>query len=458
MKSNLTYSGKNSPSKFFLLATLYLIFVIVLNYFMPLSKMVFVGLIFFPLFVISFLLNVSFTVFIAILLTNGIQLILTKNFVVTHFTFFIPIFVIYLIKHNKNIFSLRKNFLFIPFILYLLSYVVTFVFTEYKPDSLYWHLIGIQFLIVYFFFIHYIDSKKKIIVMATILALSFILPLLTGLVQVMQNDGRINCNVFNANECAGYMTMFVFLFLTIIFCTKNTIIKYIATTGCVISVYLLMNTYSRGGQLGILLALLVYAMLKMTKMSKKQAVIVFISFSFLSIAVIYFSRGFFSRFSELSADNVDVSTLDRLGLWYSALRLFLDSPIYGIGVNNFQYYYLQYHPLYGIIPINRLLVAHNIMLNTIAEQGIIGLVALIAMHYAILKKIIWLLKNITSSFYREVIISLSAFFVFILVHNSLDTYWTSFGHVTSHFVLALFLALITVIERLSKNEANNTLN
>jgi len=447
---------KNSSTILFVFFVIYSILAFAFSRIVSISYVVTVGLWFLPLLALSFMLNVKATLIIALMMINGISL--TSNLTVSQFTLFIPFMILILFFEKKDLFQLKGNYLTLPFFLYMVSFLVTFLFTKSKSDSINWHLIGVQFLIIYLFLTEVINNKRTLIMSGLALGSSFLITLYYGLRQFSSGVKRVSVNVNNPNEAAGYLAFYFFLFVTIAFSVRNRTVKLVSGILAFLSLFLLMATYSRGGQLAVFAAILLYSIIKLSKLGKKKIIYVSaVGGSVILLFLIFIGSSYLSRFSDISSGSIDGSTLDRFGLWYSAFRLFLDSPIVGVGVNNFKNLYLEYHPLYGIMPIQKHFVAHNYLLNTLAEQGIIGVVALITLHFAVAKKLFLMVKNIKTGLYREVTISLAAYYVYIILHNSLDTYWTSYGHINSHFIIAIYLAFITIVDNLNKrsNEKYN---
>lgn len=438
---------KNRSELIFIIALVYSIAMIIFSSNFSSSKTILVGLWFLPIIICIFFLKIKETLTFSLLFMQGINII--SNEMISQFTIFIPFFIILLINDNNNVFKIRKHFLIFPFLLYLFSYIVTFLYAREKTLSYNWHIIGFQFYIIYLFLSNYLENKSHLIKSIIVFLMSFIIPLFYGFIQFYEGTSRIKCNVSNPNENAGYMAFYFFLSSAIFFSFKNKILRVSSLVICILSFFMLIATSSRGGQLAVFAGIILVAFIKLRAIERKKILPVVISISItVGLIITFLGSKYLSRFSEISTENLDFSTIDRLGLWYSAFRLFLESPIVGIGVNNFQDFYREFHPLYGIIPIDKMFVAHNIFLNTLAEQGLIGIVALAALHFAVGKKLYWMLKNIKLGVYREITIALSAFFVYILIHNSLDTYWTSYAHNISHFVLAFYFALITSVDRL----------
>ena len=93
----------------------------------------------------------------------------------------------------------------------------------------------------------------------------------------------------------------------------------------------------------------------------------------LSIVFDYFSV-FDARQVVLTADNFAI--VQRMAIWQSAWEMFLDNPLLGVGLGNFDHAYPAYSlPGWLHLPGH----AHNYYLNLLAETGILGLSAYLAL-------------------------------------------------------------------------------
>jgi len=75
-------------------------------------------------------------------------------------------------------------------------------------------------------------------------------------------------------------------------------------------------------------------------------------------------------FTNPSPDNYANS--ERVAHWVAGIHMFLDHPLVGIGIGNYQDAYLAYHPGVFVIPLGH---AHNYYINIAAEAGLLGLTA-----------------------------------------------------------------------------------
>jgi O-antigen ligase len=83
-------------------------------------------------------------------------------------------------------------------------------------------------------------------------------------------------------------------------------------------------------------------------------------------------------FTNPSADNYANS--ERVAHWVAGIHMFLDYPLLGIGVGNYQYAYPTYHLGIFVVPLGH---AHNYYINMAAEAGLLGLSAFVLFLLAI---------------------------------------------------------------------------
>jgi len=89
------------------------------------------------------------------------------------------------------------------------------------------------------------------------------------------------------------------------------------------------------------------------------------------------------------------SFADHLSLWKTGWHMFLDHPLFGVGLSHFSTLFPQYHsvPFEGEIHFGN---AHNLYLHQMAERGLAGLAALLLLLGTMARRA-WLLRR--KSFY-----------------------------------------------------------
>lgn len=136
------------------------------------------------------------------------------------------------------------------------------------------------------------------------------------------------------------------------------------------TIIVMILTITRGGWLAIEGVLLVWALFELRENKRLALKLLILALSIFAIILLIPS------FSERATIN-EVSANWRLIMWDTAWRIFLEHPITGIGLYQFQdYFYSQFTE--GVVPQQGWQNAHSDYFNFLAESGIIGLVSYIA--------------------------------------------------------------------------------
>jgi putative inorganic carbon (hco3(-)) transporter len=123
----------------------------------------------------------------------------------------------------------------------------------------------------------------------------------------------------------------------------------------------LFFAYSRGAYAAVVLVLLIYGVLQ-----KRLILIGLLVLAFTWQVVL--PETVVDRITMTSNEDgqLEDSALQRVILWEKAKQLFRDNPVFGVGINGFEYE-MRGHELRN---------THNFFMQTAAEQGVIGLFAL----------------------------------------------------------------------------------
>ncbi len=129
----------------------------------------------------------------------------------------------------------------------------------------------------------------------------------------------------------------------------------------------LILTASRGGVLSVLASLGVFALLRLGQHQRIRRLVspsVVVAFALL---VVVFVMGVFVTSQTRSGGDII-----RLDLYRSALEITEDHPVTGVGVGIFGRAYRDYRVV-SILTRDKLISAHNLVLNVMAETGLVGL-------------------------------------------------------------------------------------
>ncbi|NET02714.1 MAG: putative bicarbonate transporter, IctB family [Sphaerospermopsis sp. SIO1G2] len=189
---------------------------------------------------------------------------------------------------------------------------------------------------------------------------------------------RVYSYLGNPNLLAGYLITAVALSAVAIFAWQGWMKKALATTMFVVNTVCLVLTFSRGGWIGLVAALLAAAILLVYWLSVDfppfwrtwSLVIMAVSLIGVLLLAIVFVEPVRLRVMSIFADRQDSSNNFRRNVWDAVFKMIGDRPIIGIGPghNSFN----QIYPLYQQ-PKYTALSAYSIFLEVAVEMGFVGL-------------------------------------------------------------------------------------
>jgi O-antigen ligase len=133
-----------------------------------------------------------------------------------------------------------------------------------------------------------------------------------------------------------------------------------------LAVAAIVLTHSRGGALGLALALTLWAMTGPRKGPALGAVM-----AVLVAVALFAPRTFWERTGSVADFHADASALGRVHAWEVAEGVSRDRPLIGVGVGAFVRAWRDYAPEEAR---HTAFVAHNVFLAVLAELGVVGLV------------------------------------------------------------------------------------
>jgi len=198
----------------------------------------------------------------------------------------------------------------------------------------------------------------------------------------------------------------------------------------------LVLTFSRGAWLGLGVALLFLGAWR--GLGALLAVVAMLIAGLLALVPL----GRVERFSSLF-DFQEGTTFLRLKLWQAALRMALDHPLQGVGLDNFLYKYPDYRLPEAWAEPN-LSHPHNIILDWWLRLGALGLLALAALLVDFFHRA-WRALASTNADVRALAAGLTASMVAALTHGLIDN---SYFLVDLAVVFMLSYGLVVALERM----------
>jgi putative inorganic carbon (hco3(-)) transporter len=146
-------------------------------------------------------------------------------------------------------------------------------------------------------------------------------------------------------------------------------------------------TFSRGAGLAALFFCVALVALRYLKV--RYAVIPLVA----AVIVVALTPDYASRLSTLTKmaspgmRAADSSLRERTTIYLSGIQVFLDHPVLGVGVGQVQEYLPEYSNYIGHSRLQRKMGAHNMYLETLAETGILGFAAFMAIVATVVRRL-----------------------------------------------------------------------
>jgi O-antigen ligase len=136
------------------------------------------------------------------------------------------------------------------------------------------------------------------------------------------------------------------------------LLSLVASSACIVI------THSRGGALGLALALLLWAV----REKKKARALTAFALLLVGLAALA-PKSFWNRTETVTSFRQDASAMGRVHAWEVAAAINRDRPILGVGAGAFRYAW----PLYAPVDARgEAYVAHNVFLEVLGDLGALG--------------------------------------------------------------------------------------
>ncbi len=205
-----------------------------------------------------------------------------------------------------------------------------------------------------------------------------------GQAEVMQivgatNDYRISGVIGDPNFYAQIMVVLVPLALERFLHEKRILLRLVAGWALIVTALSVVFTFSRGGFLALVVVLFLFLLLYPPKPTRMPLFILAVIIVMSLVPLSYYDR-ILSINQLFTAPDVGFRTNDlairgRASESLAAIEMFKDHPIFGVGLKNFPYLYLDYAKKIGLAPSSTQRSPHNLYLETAAETGTVGLFA-----------------------------------------------------------------------------------
>jgi len=306
-------------------------------------------------------------------------------------------------------FESKKNKSFLTILLLPMAYILIIYFIQPYKINIHYYLGYLSALFIFAWIALIKWSSRDIVNFLSIYGSYLIL---TGFIEKATTDTtRVGSSLTVATAYAVVLVTAWTIWIMICFLEK-IYSKIIIAFGTFLVFFAVIFSGTRMGLLGILMGLGLCGLAAVLMKNKNRSIIKMIPYFvgvialliILSVLVwnvlpddLYIKR----TFSTLIAGKLDDSNMGRVLIWISAINIFEDHKILGIGPGNFPEKCKSFFTLNGInVPIGINTHAHNIYLIMLSEHGIIGFFVLMTFAFICMSRIfLYFLKNRNSSMF-----------------------------------------------------------
>jgi len=351
---------------------------------------------------------------------------------------------------------------FVPLLLfYLVMFVATVTSVSFwdSVSEFVIPVIGLLFLLV---IVNTIDSKDKLdnllltMVVAGLITASYaVYQFHAGVIATEVNKAWVDLvenptvmnrayAVFeNPNLLAQYTILISMLSIGTLLSVKRFSYQLLCSATVVVAAYCLLLTYSRGGWLAFVGALLILALFK----NKALASIVLAAaagvYTMLPLSIT-------SRLATITSTK-DTSNLYRLDTWSSTLEVIKNHWETGVGLGRRAFSRVFYTHM---INSNTVPHSHNLYLQLISEFGILGL-AIFCWLFIVILRIGLKLSSLRDTWARSITAGVMGAFAGFFIHSMVDYFlW--------YYKIAIFIwllvAIVLVLERIALKNKDNERN
>lgn len=245
---------------------------------------------------------------------------------------------------------------------------------------------------------------------------------------------RVVSTFENPNVLGEYLLLLIPIGLAFIWAAPKTgnRLLHLAITGAL--ALCMIYTYSRGCWIGLLVAFFLFFVFYDRRFIWVGVALLLLSPMFLPTTVI-------ERFASVG-DTTDTSTSYRVYIWMGTLKMLKDYWLCGIGVGseafNMIYPYYSYSSI--VAPHS-----HNLYLQIMAENGILGILAFLGIVVVFYKTVISSIVRTKDRLLNGFVIGLAAGLFGYLVQGMFDNVWYNYRVFLLFFViLGLAMCCVTV--------------
>jgi len=249
-----------------------------------------------------------------------------------------------------------------------------------------------EVLVIFMLGTKYLHTRQQIWTIVVIICLAGISQALLGYAQAFLNLGpasfvrdaslRVYGTFAQPNPYAGYINMTLALAIALMLLGHNWATRIFSACTAIPLAGVEYYSQSKGGWIAIGTAVIFILAVGFPRLRRLFHIALIVA---LCIIGAYLAGKIPSRFIDPILTKIGVINIsftnpspdnyansERVAHWVAGIHMFLDHPLLGIGIGNYQYAYPAYHAGIFVVPLGH---AHNYYINMAAETGLLGLTA-----------------------------------------------------------------------------------
>jgi len=292
-------------------------------------------------------------------------------------------------------------------------------------------LVYIVFILSYFLFTNTLSDKSSLYTAFSMLITSGIIVSLYGIYQYVfgfsegsvwidtgmfsEIETRVVSTFENPNVLGEYLIILIPLSIAYFFESGSIKEKWASVFAAAILVLCMVFTFSRGCWIGLIVSLGVMSLFYDRRF-------VWAGIILLLFSPLYLPESIIQRF--LSVGNTsDTSTSYRVYIWFGTIDMLKDYWLTGIGLGEGAFNVIYPHYSYSAIIAPH---SHNLYLQIMVENGIVGFILFAIMIIAFYKNSIYALTKTKRSFLKVSLLGLVAAITGYLIQGLFDNVWYNY--------------------------------
>ena len=331
------------------------------------------------------------------------------------------------LAYDEN-FKFTKTNLDVFIVLFALVMLISSVTSFARESSIKIFMVYFVFMAGYFIITNTVTSKKSLYLLISVMTLSAFFVAMYGIYQYVFGfaegttwidtemftdiETRVVSTFGNPNVLGEYLLLMIPAVCAFVWGAPkigNRIVNFVPLAALLLC---MVFTYSRGNWLGLIAAAVIFV-------SFYDRRFIWFGIVLALLSPLVMPQSIVNRFLSIG-DVSDTSTSYRVYIWFGTIRMLKDYWFCGIGPGIDAFNMIYPHYAYASIVAPH---SHNLYLQIIAENGILGILVFVSMVIVLLKDVISTVSGAKKGYAKAICTALAAGVMGYLVQGAFDNVW-----------------------------------